>query len=221
MTTISAVIPTLNEAEGLEWLLPRLAKLPLDKIVVVDDNSNDDTDLVVIRERALWRKIMLLERKDDRGLSSAVRAGASICSSDYILTMDADGQHDPEDAREMLEIAYTGNYDIVVGSRFASGANLSGLSKRRQLLSRGLNFIANTRAQTKCSDPMTGFCIVRRDLLLQTQTNGFKFLYEILFNTKANLTDRPIAFRPRLGGESKASLKELTNLMKTPRWPNL
>ncbi len=218
MISISAVIPTLNEAEGLDWLIPRLAKLPLDKIVVVDDHSTDGTELVAIRQRAFWPNVELLERKDERGLSSAVRAGASICSSDYILIMDADGQHDPEDAREMIRSILPVNYNIVIGSRFTSGANLSGLSKRRQLLSKVLNIVANARAQTKCSDPMTGFCIVRRDLLLQTQTNGFKFLYEILFNNKVTLAECPITFRPRLGGESKASLRELTNLMKTPRW---
>ena len=214
---VSLVIPTYNEAGSIGSLLRGVLELSLDDIVVVDDNS---PDMTATYARCFEPDIKVVVRHHARGLAPAVRAGVRETVSDFVMVMDGDGQHLSEDARSLLALhrANEGNHDIVVGSRFTTGSQLSGLSLWRKSFSRTLNYACNIAARTRCSDPLTGFCIVRRELLLATRTGGFKFLFEILLNCDVRVLEHPITFAPRSCGGSKANVREIARLLKTPRW---
>jgi len=214
---VSLVIPTYNEAGSIGSLLKRVLELPLDDIVVVDDAS---PDMTATYARHFEPSVKVVVRHHIRGLASAVRAGVQETTSEFVMVMDGDGQHLPEDARGLLELhsSNVGNHDVIIGSRFATGSRLSGLALWRKLASRLLNGVCNITTRTWCSDPLTGFCIVRRELLLATQTPGFKFLFEILLNCEVKVLEYPITFAPRSSGNSKASVGEIAKLLRTPHW---
>lgn len=211
MNTVSIVIPTRDEVGNIGPLLYRLKSYGL-PIIVVDDSS----DNLTADEARQVIGVTVFKRQFGRGLASAVRDGTRLAKTDKILVLDGDGQHPIDTVVSMLPLMT--DHDIVIGSRFAQGASQHGLSWPRKLLSETLNFAANGQAKTKCTDPMTGFFIAPKSKILKTKTNGFKILYEILLNEKLTIAEVPINFLPRQHGKSKASLKELKELWRTPRW---
>lgn len=214
--SVTLVIPTYNEAGNIGALLYEVVRMHFYGITVVDDNSPDGTASIAKGVPG----VNVIVRRQDRGLSPAVREGALNAPADYIMVMDADGQHRPSDAEHMLEIwlSLETKPDVMLGSRFLRGSSILGLSSKRKLISKIFNWFCNVKAKTKTSDPMTGFCIVRRDLILQTRTRGFKFLYEILLNNELSVVEYPITFAKRSVGTSKADLWEVLKLLNTPRW---
>ena len=209
---LAIVIPVYKEAANIGRVLTGLAPLGL-PCLVVDDDSQDGTPEVVRQHP--WASCTV--RRGQRGLGSAVREGVRLVGAELVLVMDGDGQHDPADAAMLIQALRPG-VDIVVGSRFAEGAHLTGLSRRRELLSKTLDGVANVLAKTRTSDPMTGFAIAPRGLILTTKTNGFKWLYEILANRRLSVAEVGIRFMPRMAGRSKATFGEVLQLLKTPRW---
>ncbi len=225
--SISIVIPTYNEVDSIGKLLEELVKIEgCSQIIVVDDNSPDNTSGEILFYKAIYPKIGLLKRHKAKGLGSAIRDGAAIALNKDILVMDGDGQHSPEDVQKIikvyqsieevknLEIYKTNLSYVIVGSRFLE-TNPEGLSSNRIKISKVLNFIANLHTKNKTSDPMTGFFIAKRHLIMATTTNGFKVLYNILHHNKyLNLIEMPISFKKREKGKSKNGFRELVRLMR-------
>ena len=207
------VIPTYNERLALPGLLRTLSASPsVEEIIVVDDNSPDGT-AEAARGIATVR---VLERPRKLGLGSAVRLGAANARADYILVMDGDGQHSPEDALRMFEELNPGT-DIVVGSRFIGHQETPGLSRKRRLLSKSLTRIIHYgRPIRGTTDPLTGLFLTRRSYILATKTKGFKILLEILLrNPHLRIRDVPITLGSRTYGNSKANMSEVVELTKT------
>lgn len=219
MSNVSLILPTYNEAENIHRVLSSLYWMPFEDIIVVDDNSPDNTAEIA---REFSPVVTTIIRTENRGLAPSVREGIGYTSSEYIMVADADGQHTTRDILAMVFLlkCYSDlDLDVIIGSRFIEGSEIVGLSPTRTIISKLFNTLCNLRARTKCSDPMTGLCIIRRDLLARTKTRGFKFLYEILLNEgPLNVVEWPITFESRGGGVSKANVKEVLNLVRTPKW---
>lgn len=112
---VCAVIPAHNEAETIGKIIQETKKY-IEKIFVVDDGSTDDTAKVAEENGA-----QVIRHDTNKGYGAAQRTGQKITIQngfDYILQLDADGQHDPKYIPELLKVALTGGYDIVLGSRF-------------------------------------------------------------------------------------------------------
>ena len=106
MPKVSVVVPTYREADNLATLVLRLYEALRDaelnaEIIIVDDNSPDDTPRVCA-ELAERFPIRLLVRTEERGLSSAVIAGMRIAQGDVVVCMDADLSHPPESVPELV-----------------------------------------------------------------------------------------------------------------------
>lgn len=216
--TVTVVIPTYREAGNIGRVVSGLAPLVgmfIAGIVVVDDASDDGTP----QEAAHAGATVIMRRKGERGLSSAVRCGAEYAQTPRILVMDGDGQHPCSAVLPMIVLGEQA--EIVLGSRFANGSALKGFPAHRVLISKALNAAVNLRAMTRSSDPMSGFVLAPRELILQTRTNGFKWAAEILMNRRCTIAEHPITFEARTAGESKASFKEVLALMRTPKWKPL
>ena len=201
---ISAVIPVHNEEEGLSLILPHLTQ-HISDIVVVDDASTDNTTTVCEEHH-----ITHAYRPEKMGLGSAIRYGSLFAKHETILVMDGDGQHLVPDAIEVVNQHSNGTSPtITVGSRFSNkDNNTPGLSNNRRRFS--ILTTSFTRLFTsKSRDPLTGLFIAPKKLILNTSTNGYKILLQILLqNPKAQTLDVPITLAPRQGGESKLKLKE-------------
>ena len=101
MNKISIVIPVYNEEEGLKSILPKLVhqtqlKRPkVEEIIIVDDSSTDETANICSNYP---ESVVLITRPKLMGLGSAVREGVKHAKSEFIMVMDGDGQHLPEQA---------------------------------------------------------------------------------------------------------------------------
>jgi dolichol-phosphate mannosyltransferase len=208
------LVPTYREVENIPELARRIffatAKAGVAaELLIVDDDSCDGTDIICKRLEGDY-PVRLIIRTSERGLATAVLHGIKASRSRYVLVMDADLSHPPEDIPRMVDVLKNGA-DFVVGSRYVKGGSTDAKwgmfrwlnSKVATLLARGL---------TNLKDPMAGFFGFPRSILdgdPQLLPLGYKIGLEIL--VKANcrkVVEIPIAFVERVKGKSKLSLKQ-------------
>lgn len=129
---VSFVVPTLNEAKNLPWLLPRIPEWA-HEVVIVDGRSTDDT-VAVARSLREDVKVVMEPR---RGKGAALQAGFRAATGDIIVMIDADGSMIPEEAIVFISALMAGA-DLVKGSRFLQGAGTDDMSLFRMLGNWGL-----------------------------------------------------------------------------------
>ncbi len=217
----SIVIPTYNEAGGIEDLLRALDGLfranALDgEIIVVDDNSPDGTGAIVDRLAATL-PVRCLHRPGKMGLSSGVIDGWSIARKESVAlgAMDADFSHDVNALPKMVEALASGRYGLAVGSRYVAGGGIANWPRRRIVTSRVACWLA--RPLTKVKDVTSGYFLVRRDALegVSLDPIGFKIGLEVIVKGKyGNVLEVPYVFKDREVGESKLNQKEVVNYLK-------
>ena len=214
---LSVVLPTFNERDNVAPITAEL--LPLQQhfsleILFVDDDSADGTAEEVRRLAHHHPAIRLIRRVGRAGLSSAIKEGILDATGDLIVVMDCDGQHEPATVETAVRLLLERQADLVVGSRFHPQARIHGLSERRERNSTWANAVARFSLPTYrgLSDPMSGFFVLRPDAALpfvrRIDVNGFKFLYELLALSGGRLRveEVPLAFQPRIAGDSKLDL---------------
>ncbi|RMI43818.1 glycosyltransferase family 2 protein [Actinomadura harenae] len=187
--TVTAVVPTLNERENLEWLLPRLyANEELDEIVIVDGESSDGT-----RELAAAyaqdslvpgpHPVVRLISQPPRGKGAAMREGLAAATCDMIIMLDADGSMDPEEFGAFLALLRRG-YQFVKGTRYGCGGGSDDLTGLRRLGNRALTWLANRLYRQHWTDLCYGYVAVHRDAvdLLGLRSTGFEIETEMCVN---------------------------------------
>jgi dolichol-phosphate mannosyltransferase len=220
----SIVIPTYNEAGGIEKLLRALAITfathGLDgEVIVVDDNSPDGTgDLVESLAKEL--PVRCLHRSGKLGLSSAVIEGWEIARPDSVAlgAMDADFSHDVNALPAMVQALEVGGYGLAIGSRYVPGGGIANWPKRRIIVSRVACALA--RPLTSVKDVTSGFFLVRRDALAGVRLDpiGFKIGLEVIAKAHyGKAVEVPYVFTDRVAGESKLNEREIFNYLKQLR----
>jgi glycosyltransferase involved in cell wall biosynthesis len=175
--TVSVVIPTLNEAENLRWLLPRLTGI--DEVVIVDGNSTDGTAEVA----RLLRPDAVIISEPPSGKGTAMRTGMAAASCDVIIMVDADGSMDPAEFDSFVALIRRG-FDFVKGSRYACGGGSDDLTGLRRAGNRCLTKLANLLYRTHWSDLCYGFVALRRPVVdrLRLTSTGFEIETEMCVN---------------------------------------
>jgi glycosyltransferase involved in cell wall biosynthesis len=201
--TVTAVIPTLNEADNLRWLMPRLAAV--DEIVIVDGESTDGTAEVALSVRPDTRVIV----EPPTGKGSAMRTGMAAASSDLIIMLDADGSMDPAEFASFLVLLCRG-YDVVKGTRYGCGGGSDDLTGLRRLGNAALTVLANRLYRQRWSDLCYGYLALRRDAVerLRLESTGFEIETELCVNAvRAGLriAEIPSHETERRNGESNLS----------------
>lgn len=210
---LSLVLPTYNEAENLPVLLPKLreALQGIDhEIIVVDDDSPDQTWHIAQEISKSMPNIHVLRRVGRRGLSSAVIEGFLASKGDTLAVMDADGQHDLGLLPALYKATQEGA-DIAIGSRYVAGGSVGQWDERRHAMSRLATKFAIWLCKVRVQDPMSGFFAIRRSMfetaLPKLNPKGFKILLDLLVHVPSwtNVKEIPFTFGARLHGESKLS----------------
>ena len=164
--TVSVVIPAMNEAAAIAGVVRDLrAAGAWREILVVDDGSADATG-----QEAAGAGARVLRHPYNKGNGAAVKTGIRAATGDYILIIDGDGQHRPEDALRL--VARLGDYDLVVGAR--SSATQAGATRR--LGNAVLNRLAAILTEREIPDLTSGFRAMRREHALEflpLLPNGF------------------------------------------------
>lgn len=209
---MTIVVPTYNEYENIQPLLNTIenALAGIDwEIIIVDDDSPDDTASLVRKVALTDPRIRCIQRLGRRGLSSACIEGILASSSPYVCIMDADMQHDEELIPEMLKTIKEKKLDLIIGSRYVEYGSTGKLPYSRQLISKFATRLGRLILVNPVNDPMSGFFMVRRDFFEKVMRNlsgkGFKILLDILVSARksVNYMELPYVMRDRIRGESK------------------
>ena len=222
MLKLSVIVPTYCEAENLPVLVPRICDAAEEggielEIIVVDDNSPDDT-VAVCEKLGETYPLQLLTRKNERGLSSAVIAGMRIARGELLLVMDADLSHPAEKIPELVSALDDSKVDFVIGSRYAPGGTTADdWGWARRLNSQLATLLA--RPLTSARDPMAGFFCLRRstfEAALETLNPiGYKIGLELIVKCHCrSVLEIPITFTDRVRGDSKLNLQEQVNYLR-------
>lgn len=198
--SLSVVLPARNESLGLPALLAELGEvldqlpqLAFREVVVVDDGSSDDTGAIA----AAWGA-RVVRHPDSLGNGAAVKRGLREARGEWILLLDADGQHPPGAVPGMLAMAE--RHEMVVGSRGGSGGSL-----HRNLANRVYNALASYVSGRRIPDLTSGFRVLRADLakdMVYLLPNTFSYpstLTLALLRAGFSVGFHPIAVRPRQG----------------------
>jgi dolichol-phosphate mannosyltransferase len=212
---ISLVIPTLNEAENLPVLVPRIAAALAGRsyeILIVDDNSLDATTTVCAELSRTYPLRLITRAIPKDGLSGAVLHGIAQATGEKLVVMDADLQHPPERLPALLAPLDADEADFVLGSRYVRGGSTGGeWSLFRQINSRVATLLARPFAGDTL-DPMSGFFALKRQTYQQAQRLtplGYKIGLELMCKCRVrNVREIPIHFAERTRGKSKLTLKE-------------
>ncbi|MEW6303899.1 MAG: polyprenol monophosphomannose synthase [Verrucomicrobiota bacterium] len=209
------IVPTYNEKDNLPLLAQRVLSLPVKvDLLVVDDNSPDGTGRIADELAAKHPSIHVLHRQEKNGLGRAYLAGfAWALERDYefIMEMDGDFSHNPDDIPRFLEAA--ANADLVLGSRYANGIRVINWPLGRLMLSMGAAKYVKVITGMPITDPTGGFKCFRRGALKSldleaVRSNGYSFQIEMthkLWRQGMRVAEVPIVFTDRFQGTSKMS----------------
>lgn len=217
----SIVVPTYNEAAGIERLIATLDEVfknhDLDgEIVIVDDNSPDGTGAIVDGLAGRY-PVRCLHRPGKLGLSSGVIDGWKFARPDSVAlgAMDGDFSHDARIIPKMVSALESGGYGLAIGSRYVAGGGIEDWPLRRKITS--LVAIGLAKPLTPVRDITSGYFLVKRAALegVELDPIGFKIGLEVIAKARyANVLEVPYVFTDRVAGESKLNQKEILNYLR-------
>jgi len=209
------VVPTYNERENLEELIPRvLGQHESIEMLVVDDGSPDGTGEYADSVAATDERVHVLHRPGKMGLGSAYVQGFQHALSkdvDLVIQMDADFSHNPDVIPTLIDSV--SEHDVAIGSRYITGANVVNWPLQRLFLSYFANVYTHIVTGLPLRDSTGGFKCFRRKVLesidLDTiRSDGYSFQIEINFRCWRkgfSIVEIPIVFVDRHSGTSKMS----------------
>jgi dolichol-phosphate mannosyltransferase len=215
MNKTLVVVPTYNERENLLPLVERLLALPTPvDVLVVDDNSPDGTGQVADELAVKHPSIHVLHRSEKNGLGRAYIAGfkwALERDYEFIIEMDGDFSHNPDDIPAFLQAAK--DADVVLGSRYINGIRIINWPLRRLMLSKSAATYVRVITGMPFTDPTGGYkCFRRRALEAiqfgEVESNGYSFQIEMthrIWRQGMKVVEVPIIFTDRFQGHSKMS----------------
>ncbi len=193
MTKLAVVIACHNEQEHIAAIV-RSAKKCAETVIVVDDHSSDDT-----RGEAEGAGALVIANTEARkGVGIATRLGirnALERQAEVIVTLDGDGQHDPEEIAKVAELVLKGEADMVIGKR---SIQVGSMPFYRRIGNGIINEVNNLGSFHRVGDSMSGFRAYSGQLLrrLEISEDGFEYIPEILIKAKrsgARIREVPIA----------------------------
>ena len=232
---ICFVLPTYNEEENIENIIQQILKEEKNQskhtfsILVVDDNSTDETQAIVQRYTSLNSKVHLVTGQK-KGLGDAYKRGFNYAlndlQADLIFQMDSDGQHDTSLIPHFVS-SIEGGRDVVIGSRFVEGGTTPDFSFSRLIMSKVGNLLVRyVGGITQVKDCTSGYRAIRASYLKELDfsylsTRGYSFQSSLICDLAwrgANISEIPIEFSPRQGGDSKLALRDqIEFLLNIPR----
>jgi len=232
---ICFVLPTYNEEENIENIIQQILKEEKNQskhtfsILVVDDNSTDETQTIVQRYISLNSKVHLVTGQK-KGLGDAYKRGFKFAlndlKADLIFQMDSDGQHDTSLIPNFVSSIEEGK-DVVIGSRFVEGGTTPDFSFSRLLMSKVGNLLVRyVGGVTQVKDCTSGYRAIRASYLKELDfsylsTRGYSFQSSLICDLAwrgADISEIPIEFSSRQGGDSKLALRDqIEFLLNIPR----
>ena len=196
---VTVVIPVFNEEKSLNAMLEAIGEInDVSELIVIDDGSCDNSGYIASRHKAV-----VARHPYNIGSGASIKTGIRAAKGDYIIFLDSDGQHDPEDIHELLSHIET--HDMVVGAR--------NHRQHASLLRFGMNCLYNKMASyvtgQLVQDLTSGFRVIRAETamaLLPMLPNGYSWpttMTLVLLRSGMCIKYVPINAKPRLHGRSR------------------
>lgn len=234
MSSLTIILPTFNEVENIPFLVKDIAQEMLDRpsmnlsVLVVDDNSTDGTQEVVLDLESKFEFLRLIGRTAEPSLPNSIAEGICHAKSDFVSWLDADGSMPISVLFQMWDRLGIENLDFIVGSRFVEGGGFKGVevsgktpvkqivkniresedSLMAVVLSRVLNELLRLILPCRIRDLTSGFVISRTNLIEHNDVSGSygdycpKLLYKLSKKTD-RFVEHPYICLPRVSGVSK------------------
>ena len=232
---ICFVLPTYNEEDNIGNIIQQILKEEKSQskhtftILVVDDNSTDETQTIVQNYISSNSKVHLVTGQK-KGLGDAYKRGFKYAlndlKADLIFQMDSDGQHDTSLIPDFVSYIEEGK-DVVIGSRFVEGGTTPDFSFSRLLMSKVGNLLVRyVGGITQLQDCTSGYRAIRASYLKELDfsylsTRGYSFQSSLICDLAwrgADISEIPIEFSSRQGGDSKLALRDqIEFLLNIPR----
>ncbi len=225
------IVPTYNEATNIEKFLTQVrTDAPDTDILVVDDNSPDQTARIAETLAAKLGSIKVLNRTSQRGYAAASREAmlkAMESGYDVIATMDADFSHDPKVLTKLISLVDS-ETALVIGSRYVPGGGVTNWSLFRRVLSKWGNLYTAFCLRLKIKDCTSGFraysaASLKNIDLANLTADGYAFLSEMAFvisrKKLGSIVESPIVYVDRAFGESKMNTRIMReSMVLVTRW---
>ena len=202
---LTIVVPVYNEGEILPAIVPGLVEFCRVRdweIIFVNDGSHDETKQI-LEGLDPSSNVRVLHHKVNRGYGGALKTGISQTTTPYLVTIDGDGQHDPQDVERLLQFAIEKDADLVVGKRDAGVSNLY-----RSLGKFLIRIFTKILMPLPITDLNSGFKLYRTELAKKYITvcpdsMAFSDVITLVFLSERNLVlEHPIHISPRKAGQS-------------------
>ncbi|WP_026462751.1 polyprenol monophosphomannose synthase [Adhaeribacter aquaticus] len=218
MNDALVVIPTYNEKENAPDIIRKVFSLPVPfDVLIIDDGSPDGT-ANIIRElqKEFPDKLFMEERKGKLGLGTAYIHGFKYAlrrGYQYIIEMDADFSHNPEDLVRLRAACHDQGHDVAIGSRYIEGVNVINWPMNRVLMSYFASYYVRLVTGMPIQDATAGFKCYRKEVLETIDLNNIRFIgyaFQIEMKFLAykfgfKIKEVPIIFTERAKGQSKMS----------------
>lgn len=215
MLKTAVILPTYNEHQRLGSVAQAILSLAIDhELIVVDDASPDGTgafaDAMAGRD---WR-LHVIHRTGPRDYARAILEGFRFAlkgDCECVVTMDADGSHDPQSIPDLVLAAE--QFDVVLGSRYVDGVSVVNWSLPRVIASHAANTYVRCVTGLRFMDATSGFRAYRREVLEALGTegitaSGYAFLIEMAYRPHRmgfRVGESPIIFYARNSRRSRLS----------------
>ena len=210
MTTVSVVIPTINEAENVVKLIPQVEDVfggnGIDgEIIVVDDLSKDGTVQKAAEAGRPYGNVKVIPRQARNGLGNALKEGVEAASGDFVIFMDADLSHEPKEIPNFLKALAAS--DVVVGSRYMRQSRLK-RSISRKIISGSYNLFSKVVLGVNVSDTSSGYRGFRKEAFrkLNMTSPGPEIHAELVVKACVagmRVSEIPVSYVDRIHGETK------------------
>lgn len=213
------VIPTYNEKNNIKILLNKIFSVLKDiKVLIIDDTPNQELKSEIVE----FSNVTYIHRENKKGRGSAVLTGMSHALQNYdftyLIEMDADLSHNPNEIIENLNFCFKNKTDLLVSSRYLKHSKIINWPLKRKILSYLANFLAKNILKVPVQDYTNGFRIYSKKSTEHVVKNcgkagdGFIILSEILvhlYYNGYNIKERPTVFVDRVRGNSNVNLREI------------
>ncbi len=213
--SITALIPAFNESRSIGGIIRRVG-VQVDKVVVINDFSSDETPLI-----AQYLGATVLNHSRNMGVGAAMQTGINYSKAtkpDIVVTLDADGQHKPEDIPRVIQPILSGEADLVLGSRFLRG-NPPDMPAIKLLGNKFFVYLIRFLTGIELTDTQTGFRALNRRALAKLDLEAnYTYVQEMIIDlhTKGfRIVEVPITALPREYGSSKVALNIFKYALRT------
>jgi len=205
LSDLTIIVPAYNEEESLPAFLDEIMPYCINnkfKLIIVDDGSSDNTKTILDSvTQGDW--LTVFHHKVNRGYGSAIKTAIEQVDTTHLITIDADGQHDPDDVSKLFDYLKKTDADMVVGKR--ASHHDTNYRRAGKLLIRS---IAKMLMPVPVTDLNSGMKIYRTDLArkyirLCPDTMAYSDIITLVFiNQKHLVLEKDILIRPRMSGSS-------------------